>query len=636
MSKPLISVIVPIYKVEKYLKRCVDSIINQSYKNLEIILVDDGSPDLCPKICDNYSKKDKRIKVIHKKNGGLSDARNKGLDIASGEYISFIDSDDYISENYFEELVKAMISNKADVAITDIKTVYEDTGSEIINKAYTETQDLIGFVNTGLAASACNKLIKKSYYDKYKFEVGKINEDIAVIIPIMVHASKIVYVENVFYYYIQRNNSIQNSNFSDKRFDIINAVDLTLSRIEGIKNYDRIKDALVFNQIILLLIYVIPKIKNVFKRSSVITKFRKYTKKYDIQENAYYKRFLLDNGKKHKLYYGLYVGLAMNGLSLLSSFQILFYELLKNIFKPSIIQKYNDDVLIKRAIKNSNMPDYGIKISVVIPNYNYARFLGQRLDSILSQRVRLNEIIILDDCSTDNSREVIDKYINLLNNYINIKKIFNNKNTGTAFKQWKKGFENATGDYVWIAEADDYCNKNLLYYLVQPIIKNKGIMISYSDTAFIDIDGRVRVKSIKSEIDIQKTGHWDTDYINDGKDEISMYSYLNNTIANVSSCLIKNGNYEEFFNKSIEYKQAGDWIFYVNVMSLGKVSYKNKALNYYRVHGNNVSSVTKKEKHLNEILSIYDFINNHFEIEENRKKKQKERIGFLKDVWRIE
>ena len=161
-------------------------------------------------------------------------------------------------------------------------------------------------------------------------------------------------------------------------------------------------------------------------------------------------------------------------------------------------------------------------------------------------------------------------------------------------------------------------------------------MISYSDTAFIDIDGRVRVKSIKSEIDIQKTGHWDTDYINDGKDEISMYSYLNNTIANVSSCLIKNGNYEEFFNKSIEYKQAGDWIFYVNVMSLGKVSYKNKALNYYRVHGNNVSSVTKKEKHLNEILSIYDFINNHFEIEENRKKKQKERIGFLKDVWRIE
>ena len=101
---PKVSVIVPIYKVEKYLRQCIDSIINQSLKDIEIILVDDGSPDNCPKICDEYKKIDSRIKVIHKKNGGLSSARNAGMKIATGEYIGFVDSDDYVSKEFLEEL----------------------------------------------------------------------------------------------------------------------------------------------------------------------------------------------------------------------------------------------------------------------------------------------------------------------------------------------------------------------------------------------------------------------------------------------------------------------------------------------------------------------------------------------------
>ena len=104
MQKKLVSIIVPIYKVEKYLKQCLDSILNQTYENIEIILVDDGSPDNCGKICDEYASNDKRIRVIHKENGGLSSARNAGLDVATGEYISFIDSDDYVSENFIKRL----------------------------------------------------------------------------------------------------------------------------------------------------------------------------------------------------------------------------------------------------------------------------------------------------------------------------------------------------------------------------------------------------------------------------------------------------------------------------------------------------------------------------------------------------
>lgn len=110
----LISVVVPIYNVEKYIEKCIDSIINQTYTNLEIILVDDGSPDKCGKICDEYAKRDKRIKVIHKENGGVSSARNIGLDNLNGEYVTFIDADDYISNNYCEELLNALKTENAD------------------------------------------------------------------------------------------------------------------------------------------------------------------------------------------------------------------------------------------------------------------------------------------------------------------------------------------------------------------------------------------------------------------------------------------------------------------------------------------------------------------------------------------
>lgn len=119
----LISVIVPVYNVEKYSERCIESIINQTYKNLEIILVDDGSPDTCPMICDEYAKKDDRIVVIHKENGGLSDARNAGIEIAKGEYFAFIDSDDYISEEFLSKLYMSLKSNSAFMSICNFDYV---------------------------------------------------------------------------------------------------------------------------------------------------------------------------------------------------------------------------------------------------------------------------------------------------------------------------------------------------------------------------------------------------------------------------------------------------------------------------------------------------------------------------------
>lgn len=127
MSKdPLISVIVPVYHVEKYLTKCVDSICSQTYDNLEIILVDDGGDDMCPSICDEYKKIDSRIKVIHKKNGGLSDARNAGLDIATGQYLYFVDSDDYIDDHTIEFLYASIVANGSDIAVCEYVRVSED------------------------------------------------------------------------------------------------------------------------------------------------------------------------------------------------------------------------------------------------------------------------------------------------------------------------------------------------------------------------------------------------------------------------------------------------------------------------------------------------------------------------------
>lgn len=635
--KPKISVIVPVYNVENYIEKSLKSLFNQTYKNLEIIIVDDCSNDNSKSIVEDLIKDKKNIIFFsNKKNGGLSFTRNEALKRATGDYIGYIDSDDYVPENYYESLMDTIITNKADIAVCDIKSVYEKSGQILRSQCGTNENEKIDFINNGLAASACNKLFKKSIISKYKFSEGKVNEDLAVILPTIINSKKVAYNESTFYNYVQRENSIQNSHLSEKRFDIFYGVDETLKRIKNAPDYNRYKDAIVFQQLIMFFIYVIPKEKSYIKRVKWLKKFNQLSKKYDIRKNQFLWNFLDGQGTKHKYYYKLLLKLNCSGFYLLSSLLISFYDLYKKLFIKTIIKeniKMEDLILL--AEKQSKMSKPNISISVIVPNYNYERFMFQRLYSILSQEIKLNEIIILDDCSTDNSRQLIDEIVNKLDKYINIRKEYNKKNSGSAFKQWKKGFELAKSDYIWIAEADDYCNEKLLTNLVKPIEKDPSIVISYADTAFIDAFGNIILKSIKPEIDIQNSGHWDHSYVNDGMSEIRDYSYLNCTIANVSSALIKKGDYSNYLQKSGEYKQAGDWLFYVNVMSQGKIAYNSKVLNYYRVHGNNVSSTMNHEKHIKEINEIHSYYCKQFKLGNKQKKMMKKRIEFLKKCWKV-
>ena len=237
-KEPLISVIVPVYKVEQYLNKCVDSIINQTYKNLEIILVDDGSPDNCGKICDEYAGKDLRIRVIHKENGGLSDARNAGLDIANGEYIGFIDSDDYIAPEMYEKLYKRMLTDKSDIAVCPL--LYVNEYDSILNIPQNNTTHEDGIYNAKqfmtqmiTYVTAVNKLYKKFLWDNIRFPFGKLHEDEYVFHRITEKCHLISYIASPMYYYVQHNISIMNNKFNIKRLDIVGAY---MDRIDCLLN----------------------------------------------------------------------------------------------------------------------------------------------------------------------------------------------------------------------------------------------------------------------------------------------------------------------------------------------------------------------------------------------------------------
>ena len=209
------SIIVPVYNVEKYIEKCLESILKQTYKNYEVIIVNDGSPDNSQKIIDKFIKKDKRFKSYKKENGGLSDARNYGLKFVSGDYILFIDSDDYINKDLLEELNKTINNYKVDLIRFSCTTVDED--GKIIGKENNSEYENIKpelvvreLITRNFVETACLYCYKKDFWDKYKFTfaVGKLHEDYGLIPLVIYFAKNITSINYLGYYYVQRENSI--------------------------------------------------------------------------------------------------------------------------------------------------------------------------------------------------------------------------------------------------------------------------------------------------------------------------------------------------------------------------------------------------------------------------------------------
>ncbi len=221
--KDKISVIIPVYKVEAYLDDCLRSVVEQTHQNLEIILVDDGSPDNCPAICDAWASKDSRIRVIHKENGGLSDARNAGLDMASGDYVAFVDSDDWVKPNFLKTLLSALNTEDADISACAIVSCFPDHSETwgCPSYAVTDSEATLAMLyrDTDYPVAAGNKLYRRELWASLRFPVGKLCEDAFTTYQLVHRAKKIVQLPQALYCYRIRPNSIMTSQFTPKKMD---------------------------------------------------------------------------------------------------------------------------------------------------------------------------------------------------------------------------------------------------------------------------------------------------------------------------------------------------------------------------------------------------------------------------------
>ncbi|MEH7095826.1 glycosyltransferase family 2 protein [Neobacillus vireti] len=309
--KPIISIIVPVYNVEKYLSRCIDSILCQTFKDFELILVNDGSSDTSGLICDSYSSLDHRIKVIHKNNGGVSSARNVGLGVASGEYIAFVDSDDLVHESMYALLHNYASKHSSDIVICDYLETLEGNhydlksfidvikehsynNIEALNELFTEKKMQFGSV-------VWNKLYKKSLFDNIKFEEGKIHEDEFITHKVLYRSSKVVYIPIKLYYYLQRKDGIMGTEFN---FDKLDAVEAYKSRADFFKqvNLTDLQRKAEYNYVNLFFKYYF-KAKNTipnseFKLVTMKREFRRNLK--TLNKNPYY-------NQKEKILWRLFV-----------------------------------------------------------------------------------------------------------------------------------------------------------------------------------------------------------------------------------------------------------------------------------------------------------------------------------------
>jgi glycosyltransferase involved in cell wall biosynthesis len=251
------------------------------------------------------------------------------------------------------------------------------------------------------------------------------------------------------------------------------------------------------------------------------------------------------------------------------------------------------------------------EISVIVPNYNHAKYLNQRIDSILNQTFRDFEIIILDDNSDDNSREIIDEY---LKRYTHIRYYYNECNSGSTFKQWDFGVKKSTGDFIWIAESDDYADPCFLERSEKILSENPSLGMVYCDSKVIDeLNNNEYIISGKKKV-LHKE-KWSADYINGGKEEIAGCLFWQNTINNASAVLFRKSKYIEAGCADHSMKYCGDWFLYIRMLLISDIAYISTPLNILRLHaGSSFHEYYKKSTFLSEVIRVYDYISSHINL----------------------
>ena len=349
MEENKVSIIVPIYNVSEYLDKCLENIIEQTYNNIEIILVDDGSTDDSGRKCDSYARLDERIKVIHKENGGLSSARNAGLDICTGNYIVFVDSDDWISKFMVEKLVNKLIKSKSDIVCCEFFEVDEKTllcsKIDAEEKIMESEEALEKLLKLEIRDYAWNKIYKRELFSELRFPDGRNYEDMATTYRAFMQANKVCVIPDLLYYYVTRNGSIANTSNTEKILK--NKYDAMISyyeRIETIsQQYPQLRELTIckfFDRAISFIEFI-----DIIKKNNNAIKWRKETIKY---LNKYYEEYKLSKKVSKKRLFKVKI-LVKNNIDL-----SIFYKRVKKIL-PKTIKNFIVDLLTKiKIISASN------------------------------------------------------------------------------------------------------------------------------------------------------------------------------------------------------------------------------------------------------------------------------------------
>lgn len=435
-NTPKISVIVPIYNVEKYLAQCLDSIINQTQKNIEIVCVNDGSTDGSLEILKQYQAKDKRIIIINQKNLGLSAARNAGIQRSNGDFIVFIDSDDYIAEDMIEKMYQAIIYKNSDVVSCGAEC-FNDNG--IITEALNKKQQwcnrylysgyrMVGTnIRQEFCPMACCKMYRTDIIRKYQiqFPQGLINEDEYWLWAYMIHCSVTFGIAEKLYFYRQRTDSIMGQRQSNIK--ILDIIDIHKKIYEVVNQYKNIE---VYRNTLSDLF--IMHMRDLYKRLPIM----------------YYDQFV------HKI--SVYAEQYINS------------------------EKINE---FQRFIKT--------KISVIVPIYNAIAYVRQCLDSLKRQTLHNLEIICVDDGSTDGSLNILKQYAAQDDRFI----ILSQKNSGSAAAR-NYGLQKATGDYIGFMDSDDYVSDNYFEKLLECALKNEAEIAATSSVKLFNAYGNKSSKDM--------------------------------------------------------------------------------------------------------------------------------------------
>ena len=428
MEKQLISIIVPIYNVENYLRQCLDSVLGQTFKNFEVLLVNDGSSDSSGDICREYVEKDSRFHYFEKENGGLSDARNYGIERAQGEYLTFIDSDDFVNEKHLENLFLASRLTNADITIGGFSRfengtfwLYQDYFSSDSLVSFTSAQAIqhldsmfdVPFLNFSIV---CGKLFKRDLFKELRFQYGKYAEDQFIIWKLYLKARSI-YTFNVDSYVYRINKNGMSSVFSLKHLDYIDALE---ERIKSTKDLEGIDINLSFN----MYRYVLKRILQQLEEHDYIDEAKEVREKLELAEQGQYP-FLTDE------------------------------------------------------VKEIEVENGGELISIVVPIYNVENYLRMCLDSIEHQTYSNIEVLLINDGSPDSSGEICQEYVARDSRF----RYFEKENGGLSDAR-NYGIERSNGKYLTFIDSDDWVEPTYIEDMYQAALKNDSEIVVSNYTLF--------------------------------------------------------------------------------------------------------------------------------------------------------